>query len=435
MLLIKNVNYFDYYSKQFKNADVLIDKEIIVKIDENINENNVNDIIDAKGMYAVPPFVDCHCHLRDPGYEYKEDIMSGAISAINGGFGTICCMPNTNPVIDNQAVVAYINYKSQRVLPLKVYPIGAITKGLEGQELAEIGFMKEEGIVGLSDDGKCVLNSSVMRNALLYAKNFDLPVLCHCEDTNLSEGGQINYGIMSTFLGFKGIPREAETIMVARDIILAKETKAKVHITHVSTKESVELIRKAKEDGIDITADTCPHYISLTEQEVQNFNTLAKINPPLRTEDDIKALQQACLDGTIDIISTDHAPHHIDEKNLEFDKAAFGTIGFDTAFSVLNTYLIKDDISKLIRIIDMLTYNPSKLIQKEIPIIEVNNKANLLLLNLKYEFEVNNKFIMSKAKNNVFLGKKLKGVVDTVILNGKVMKRGGEVCSNIFQTR
>ncbi|WAM30603.1 dihydroorotase [Caldicellulosiruptor naganoensis] len=428
MILIKNADIINGLDKSVKRADILIVGNKIEKIGIDIKIQNPDlQTIDASGKYVMPSFTDIHCHLRDPGFEYKEDIRSGSLSAVAGGFTTICCMPNTNPPIDNRAMVAYVRYRAREVSPIEVLPIGAITKGLNGEELSEIGLMREEGIVAISDDGKCVMNANLMRNALLYAKDFSIPVISHCEDTNLSEGGQMNLGFVSTMLGLKGIPREAESVIVARDILLAKETKAHLHITHVSTKESVELIRRAKEWGVNVTCDTCPHYISLTEEEVIGFNTNAKVNPPLRTKEDVEALTEAIKEGVIDCITTDHAPHHKDEKNVEFNLAPSGTIGFETAFAVLYTHLVKNRGFEISKLVELLSINPRRIVNLKPNVIVENQKANLVIIDPNREWEVKEEDIISKSKNSVFLGKKLTSYVETVIYEGKILKKDGEI--------
>lgn len=426
MILIKNAQIVNSIDNKLEKADILIVDDRIERIGKDIEENpDKMIIIDASGKYVMPSFTDIHCHLREPGFEYKEDIKSGSRAALAGGFTTICCMPNTNPPVDNRAMVAYIKYRAKEVSPIEVLPVGAITKGLLGEELAEIGFMKEEGAIAISDDGKCVMNANIMRNALLYSKDFSIPVISHCEDTNLSEGGQINLGYVSTITGLRGIPREAESTIVARDILLAKETKAHLHITHVSTKESVRLIKMAKEWGVNVTADTCPHYISLTEEEVLGFNTNAKVNPPLRTQEDIEALIEGLKEGVIDCISTDHAPHHKDEKNVEFNLAASGTIGFETAFAVLFTYLVEKNGFDIGKIVELLNHNPRKIIGLSPNVIKEGEKANLVIVDLKKKWEVKEEDIVSKSKNSVFLGKLLISYVETVIYNGKILKKDG----------
>ncbi len=426
--MIKNADIINGLDKSVKRADILIVGNKIEKIGIDIKIQNPDlQTIDASGKYVMPSFTDIHCHLRDPGFEYKEDIRSGSLSAVAGGFTTICCMPNTNPPIDNRAMVAYVRYRAREVSPIEVLPIGAITKGLNGEELSEIGLMREEGIVAISDDGKCVMNANLMRNALLYAKDFSIPVISHCEDTNLSEGGQMNLGFVSTMLGLKGIPREAESVIVARDILLAKETKAHLHITHVSTKESVELIRRAKEWGVNVTCDTCPHYISLTEEEVIGFNTNAKVNPPLRTKEDVEALTEAIKEGVIDCITTDHAPHHKDEKNVEFNLAPSGTIGFETAFAVLYTHLVKNRGFEISKLVELLSINPRRIVNLKPNVIVENQKANLVIIDPNREWEVKEEDIISKSKNSVFLGKKLTSYVETVIYEGKILKKDGEI--------
>ena len=344
------------------NRDILIEDNKISRIGEGISDA-ADQIIDAKGLAVLPGLVDAHCHLRDPGYEYKEDIKSGSISAAKGGFTSIACMPNTNPVIDNESIVRTIMEKASHEAVVNVYPIGAITKGLEGNELAEMGSMKAAGIVAVSDDGKPVMQASVMKKALIYAGGFGLTVISHCEDLNIAEGGSMNEGETSTRLGVHGIPSAAEDVMVSREIILSEYTGMPVHIAHVSTKGAVEMIRQAKKRGVLVTAETCPHYFTLTEKACEGYNTNAKMNPPLRTQEDVDAVIQGLKDGTIDIIATDHAPHHFDEKNVEFEMALNGIVGFETALPLALTYLVRPGILNLNQLIDKMSTKPSEILK------------------------------------------------------------------------
>jgi len=421
-ILIKNGHLIDVKAGLKGIYDILIEEGKIKEISEKIDETNV-DLIDAKGKYVFPGFVDAHCHLRDPGYEYKEDIESGTKSAAAGGFTSIACMPNTNPVADNQSVISYIRNKAKRDGVVNVYPIGAITKGLNGEELAEIGELKFAGAVAVSDDGKPVKSSSLMKKALLYASMFDITVISHCEDLDLVDEGVMNEGYQSTILGLKGVPSAAEEIMVAREIILSEYTNVPVHIAHVSTELSVDLIRYAKRRGVKVTAETCPHYFSLTEDACEGFNTLAKVNPPLRTRKDVEAVIQGLADGTIDIIATDHAPHHVDEKNVEFNIAANGFVGFETAFSLANTYLIKPGHLTYEQLIEKMCVNPSKILGLNKGTIEVGMPADITIVDPDEEYTVNVNEFKSKSKNSPFDGFKLTGSVYYTIVDGKIIVR------------
>ncbi len=346
-ILIKNGNIIDPSQGIDGIGDVLIEdgkiKEVGIKgKGQNARSKEQKSgaesaelrTIDAKGLMVFPGLIDMHVHLREPGFEYKETIKTGTAAAIKGGFTTVCCMPNTFPVNDNASVTEFIKRKASQEGCCSVLPIGAITKGQKGEELAEIGTMRNEGCIAFSDDGQPVMNSLIMRRALEYSKAFNVPIISHCEDLTLSEDGVMNEGLMSVTLGLKGIPAEAEQIMIFRDILLAELTGGKLHIAHVSTEGSVNLIRNAKKRGVHVTAETCPHYFSLTEEAVKGYNTNAKVNPPLRTARDIEAIKEGLRDGTIDVIATDHAPHHRDEKMREFDMAPFGISGLDTALSL-----------------------------------------------------------------------------------------------------
>ncbi|HPK41643.1 MAG TPA: dihydroorotase, partial [Candidatus Cloacimonadota bacterium] len=343
-ILIKNASA--YINKTWIDTDVLIDKQNIIKVEKEINDK-ADLTIDAKGKKLIPGFVDLHCHLRDPGQTYKEDIHTGTRSAAKGGFTTICAMPNTEPTIDNIGEVEYVQRKAKDLGLCKVKVIGASSKKLEGKEIAEIATMKEGGIVAVSDDGACVQNSKLQSNIMLYAQNFDIPVIIHAEDYSLAGKGQIAGGKMATKLGLSGIPALAEEVIISRDLMLSEATKCQIHIAHLSTANSVEMIRQAKKKGIKVTSEVTPHHLIFNEDRLATFDTNFKCKPPIRSEKDRQALIAGLIDGTIDLITTDHAPHADFEKEKEFDFAPFGVIGFETAFPGLYTHLVKNNIISL----------------------------------------------------------------------------------------
>jgi dihydroorotase len=376
-------------------------------------------IIDAKGLYVLPGLIDMHVHLREPGFEYKETIKTGTRAASKGGFTTVCCMSNTYPVNDNASVTEFIIRKAAQEGYCTVLPIGAITKGQKGKELAEIGTMINEGCIAFSDDGHPVMNSLIMRRALEYSKTFDVPVISHCEDLTLSEGGVMNEGLMSVTLGLGGIPAEAEQIMVFRDILLAELTGGRLHIAHVSTEGSVILIRDAKKRGVNVTAETCPHYFSITEDAVKDFDSNAKVNPPLRTERDIKAIKEGLRDGTIDVIATDHAPHHRDEKLREFDMAPFGISGLETALS-LSLRLVEEGILTMNQLVEKMVLNPSRILRLNKGTFKVGANADIAIVDINKEYRVESERFVSKGKNTPFEGWVLKGMCFLTICKGKV---------------
>ena len=375
------------------------------------------DIIDASGLYILPGLVDMHCHLREPGFSHKETIKTGTLAGLKGGFTTLCCMPNTDPVNDNETVTEFILRKAFAEGACYVYPIGAITKGQKGEELAEMGKMRAAGCIAFSDDGRPVMNSLIMRRALEYSKAIDAPIISHAEDPNLSEGGVMNEGIVSTRLGLRGIPREAEDIMIARDLMLARLTGGRIHIAHVSTRGGVELIRKAKEEGINVTAETCPHYFTLTEEAVSDYNTNAKVNPPLRTEEDLIAIIEGLKDGTIDVIATDHAPHHRDEKLQEFDNAPSGISGLETALS-LSLNLVHSGHISLYDLTKKISLNPARILGIPKGSLTIGTMAEIIILDISREFKVEGDSFISLGKNTPFDGWLLKGMVVATICKG-----------------
>ena len=368
-------------------ADIRIQEGKIVEIANNIPADGSREL-DASGKHIFPGLIDMHVHLRDPGYEHKEDIESGAKAAVKGGFTQICCMPNTDPVTDNKVVVSYIKHKAQEVGLCKIHPIGAITKGSKGEQLAEVGEMKKAGAVAISDDGVAVKNSRLMRLAMEYASGFDIKCLCHCEDKELVDGGVVNEGLNSTITGLKGIPRAAEDIIIAREIALAESLGVPVHICHVSTHSGVRLIRDAKKAGVKVTAETCPHYYAVTDDIIKSFDTNTKVNPPIREEVDKQAILAGLKDGTLDCIVTDHAPHHINDKNVEYDLAAFGISGIETSFGFAMTYLYKAGVMSLPQIAEKMSGNPAKILGLDGGEIKEGGVADLTIANIDEEFIV-----------------------------------------------
>jgi len=420
-LLIKNGHIIDSANKVNEITDLLVIDGKIAKLGKDIEESDA-EIIDAAGFYVLPGFVDAHCHLREPGFEYKEDIESGTLSAAAGGFTSIACMPNTNPVVDNKAIVSYIKNTAKEKGVVNVFPIAAISKGMKGEELAEIGELAEAGAVAISDDGKPVVNSSLMKKAMQYSSMFGIKVISHCEEKDLADEGVMNEGYTSTIMGLKGIPAPSEEIMVAREAILSEYLKIPVHIAHVSTELSVDIVRNAKKRGVKITAETCPHYFSLTEEACLGFNTLAKVNPPLRTEKDRLAVIEGLKDGTLDMIATDHAPHHKDEKNVEFNIAANGLVGFETAFALAVTYLVKNGALTMEELVHKLSEAPSQMLGIDKGTLGIGKDADITIVNPDEEYVVDIEKFKSKSKNSPYNGFKLSGTIQYTIVGGKVVK-------------
>jgi dihydroorotase len=404
-------------------ADITIDDGIITdvaKLSAAFRQKEYHDIriIDATGCFVVPGMIDMHVHLRDPGQEYKESIETGIRAAAAGGFTAVCCMPNTHPVNDNRQVTEYIIKTAAQFHSVKVYPVASISRGLKGQELSEYGELKEAGAVAVSDDGLPVSDSQLMRRSLEYAKGVGVKVISHCEDLNLSVG-DMNEGLVATRMGLAGIPNAAESIMVMRDIALCELTGMSVHIAHVSTKESVHAIRDAKLRGVPLTAETAPHYFTLTDDAVKQYNTNAKMNPPLRSTEDRKAIREGLADGTIDVIATDHAPHSVLEKEVEFEKAANGIIGLETALS-LGLKLVEEGVITFETLIRKMSKNPSKIIGIPRAVV-VGAPADLTIINpiRSYIYDVEKGF--SKSKNSPFNGWEFKGMAVYTIVNGRVV--------------
>ena len=428
--LIKNGRVINPATKTDKICDILINGNIIEKIAENISDE-ADKIIDATEMWVTPGLIDVHVHLREPGFEYKETIKTGTRSAAKGGFTTICCMPNTEPVIDNEIMVEYMKMKAERDGIVNVLPIGAITKGQKGEELANIGKMANAGICGISEDGKSVLNSGLLKTAMKYAKMFDIPVIAHCEDPSLAGNGCMNAGKTAELLGLKGISNDSESIIVARDIALAASTKTKLHICHVSTKESIQALREAHLRGESVTAETCPHYFTLTESAVEGYDSNAKMNPPLRADEDVEAIKKALKDGTLAIIATDHAPHSFDEKNCEFEKAANGIVGLETALALGITKLVNEEILSPTELIEKMSYNPAKMLNIDKGNLAIGKVADITIINPDKQYIVNADNFESKGKNTPFNNMSLKGTAEYTIVNGKIVVENCEIVGGL----
>jgi len=385
---------------------------------------SADEIVDAAGNLVVPGLIDMHTHLREPGYEYKETILTGCLAAAHGGFTAICCMPNTNPVNDNQSVTDFILKKARTAVGVRVYPVGAITRGLKGQSLAEYGEMKAAGVVALSDDGNPVTNGQLMRRAMEYAKGFELLVISHCEDLNLTAHGVMNEGAVATRLGLAGIPNASETVMVAREIALCELTGIPIHIAHVSTADSVHLIRDAKQRGLPVTAETAPHYFTLTEEAVLSYNTNAKVNPPLRTAADREAVRKGLADGTIDVIASDHAPHSTMEKEVEFDAAANGFVGLETSLP-LSLSLVEMGYLSINDLITKMSVNPARILHRDTGGLCPGKPADVTVIDLAGEFTVDARSFRSKSRNTPFDGWKLKGKAVLTVVGGNIVFNEG----------
>lgn len=399
--------------------DILIDGDRIEKIAADINCEGC-DVIEADGLTALPAFVDMHVHLREPGYEYKEDIESGTRAAVAGGFSAVCCMPNTKPVTDNKYIVRYIKDRAKEVDLAKVYPIAAVSVGENGETITEMGKLKEAGAVAFSDDGRPVESAQLMRIALEYAKGFDMPVISHCEDMSLVNDGVMNEGFISTLTGLKGITRASEEVMVARDIVLAETLGARVHIAHISTKGSAQLIREAKARGVKVTCETCPHYFAATDELCRYNDANAKVNPPLREESDRLAMIEAIKDGTVDAIVTDHAPHASYEKEGGFIGAANGISGIETSFALSYTTLVKSGEISLERLSELMTANPASIVKIECGKLEQGALADITLVDLDEKYTIDKNKFFSKGKNTPFHGREVYGKVRYTLVDGKI---------------
>jgi dihydroorotase len=420
-LLIKNGRVVDPASKIDETLDILIDKGKIVDLKALINAEGAKTI-DASRLVVAPGFIDMHVHLREPGQEVKETIQSGSLAAAKGGFTSICCMPNTNPVNDNRGVTEYILSEAKKRAVVNVFPIAAITRGLQGTELTDMADLAEAGAVAFSDDGHPVQNSLVMRRALEYSQSLDTLIIDHCEDKNLSEEGVMHEGYYSYLFGLRGIPSSSEEVMVARDLILAEKTSARIHIAHLSVKGATHFVQEAKEKKIRATTEATPHHLLLTDAALETYDTNLKVNPPLRSKEDVQALVEAVKAGIVDVIATDHAPHTPEEKEVEFDKAPFGINGLETVVSLILDRFVNKNIITLPRFIDMISSTPAQILglQNKGKIC-VGADADLTILNLHKEIVVDVHQFLSKSRNNPFHNWKLKGAPAMTIVGGKIV--------------
>lgn len=422
-VLLRGGRLLDPSSGVDEIGDLLVRGGIIEATGRSLGTPDGADVIDCAGAVVAPGFIDAHCHLREPGREDVETVATGARAAAAGGFTAVCAMPNTEPVTDNQAAVGFILRQALRASAARVYPIGAISVGQRGDQLAEFGEMVGAGAVAVSDDGKPVASAHLMRTALEYAQSFDIPVIDHCEEPTLAAGGSMNEGVVSARLGVKGIPAEAEEVMVARDILLARLTGGHVHLAHMSTRGSVELIRWGKERGIRVTAEVTPHHLTLTENACEDYDTHAKMNPPLRTRDDLEALRSAVRDGTIDVIATDHAPHHYDAKEREFADAPFGIVGLETALGVLLTDLVHTGLLDLPTLVERLACAPARVLHLPGGSLARGTAAHVTVFDPDREWAVDPSEFVSKGRNTPYAGRLLRGRALCTIVDGHVIYR------------
>jgi dihydroorotase len=424
-LLIANGHLIDPSENQNSGKNLLIeDGKIVAWLNQNEAAPEDAEVFDATGLIVAPGFIDLHVHLREPGQEYKETIRTGAECAAVGGFTSVCCMPNTAPINDNAAITRFIIEQANRAGFANVFPIGAITKASDGAELAEMGEMKTAGIVAVSDDGRPVPNAGMMRRALEYAKDFDLTVVDHCEDKSLSSGGMMHEGRMSLVLGLKGMPALAEDLDALRDVLLAEATGAKIHLAHVSTRSALEAVRNAKAKGLNVTCEVAPHHFTLTDESVEGYDTNMKMSPPLRSAEHLEAILEAIKDGTIDAIATDHAPHHADEKNLEFDRAPFGITGSETAVGLAFDKLVHTGLINLPRLVEMFSTNPARIFNlKNRGTLKAGSIADVTILDpdLKWTYRVSE--TKSKSKNSPFDGWSFTGAAVATMVGGRIVYR------------
>jgi len=419
-LLIKNGRVVDPASGHDGPADVLIEDGRVTSVARNLDGNGA-EVLDAAGLVVAPGFIDMHVHLREPGIEHSETIETGARAAAAGGFTSICCMPNTLPVNDNATVTSYIIERARQHAAVNVFPIGAITKNSAGEELAAFGSMKDAGIVAISDDGRPVMNARVMRRAMQMAKSFDLPVIDHCEDLNLSAGGEMHEGVQSTRLGLRGIPGSSEDVMVARDILLAETTGARFHVAHISSRHSIHMVQFAKKRGLPITCEATPHHFALTDADIASYDSSYKMKPPLRTHCDVAAVYEGVVSGTIDAIATDHAPHPGSEKMQEFEKCPFGIIGLETALGLALEKLVHSGKITLMRLVELFTVGPARILHINRGTLSPGAAGDVTLFDTEraWTYDVNRSF--SKSKNTPFDGWQFRGGPVATVVAGKVV--------------
>ncbi len=425
-LLIKGGRVIDPASNVDTVQDVLIKNGKISKVSRSIASKGAVTI-DASDKIVVPGLIDMHAHLREPGREDEETIGSGTRAAVKGGFVAVCCMPNTEPPIDDQGTVRFILERAKERGKCDVFPVGAITKGRRGNELAEIGDLVEAGCVAISDDGSPIMNAEIMRRALEYTKQFDIPVISHCENTDMTTGCQMNEGFVSTKLGLNGWPSVAEEMMVGRDIALCRYAGGRLHIAHVSTRRSVELVRVAKKDGLPVTCEVTPHHLTLTDDLISSFDTNLKVNPPLRTAEDVDALIGGVGDGTIDVVATDHAPHAFFEKEVEFTAAPFGMIGLETALALMLTEVVKKKGVSIKKAIACMSCNPAKILNLDAGTLKPGSRANVTIIDLNVKWKVDAEKFESRSRNSPYVGRELEGAAYITIVDGHIVFQDGTV--------
>lgn len=419
-ILIKNGRLINPSENLDKVMDIFVEDGIIKEKAESI-EKQADTVIDAAGCYVMPGLIDLHVHFRDPGLTYKEDIETGSKAAAKGGFTTVCCMPNTKPVVDNVETVKYIIEKGEKTGLTNVLPVGAVTKNMAGVEITDVEELKKAGICAISEDGKSVMNSGVYRKAMKNAAKANVPVFAHCEDINLVEGGVINLGDKSSELGVKGISNAVEDVIAMRDIMLAKETGATLHLCHCSTKDSVEMVKRAKEEGIKVTAEVCPHHFSMCSDDITSNDGNFKMNPPLRAREDMKALIKGLQDDIMDVISTDHAPHSAEEKAKDLEHAPFGIVGLETSVALTVTNLVKKGYLTPMQMAAKMSYNPAKVLGIPKGTLDEGKIADITIIDPDKEYTIDVNTFESKGKNTPFDGYKVSGEVEYTILNGKVV--------------
>ncbi|TAL30647.1 MAG: dihydroorotase [Spirochaetes bacterium] len=421
-LVIKNGTLLDPESRFEGKMDVRIAGAGIAEIAKSIVAPPGSEVIDAKGCLVLPGLIDMHAHFREPGGEDEETIIGGSIVAAKGGFTSVCTMPNTTPVIDNQALVRFIILEAEKG-PINVFPIASISKGSKGEEITEMGELVKGGAVGFSDDGRPVMSSVLMRRALEYARMFDVPIITHSEDILLSDEGIMNEGVNSTLLGLKGIPREAEEVMIARDVLLARLTKGRLHVAHVSSGGSIQIIKWAKDAGVRVTCETAPHYFSLTDDAIREHLAMAKMSPPLRTKTDREAMIEGLRSGVIDVIATDHAPHLMNEKMQELEYAPFGIIGLETAVPLIISILVKENGFSYLDAFSKLTINPARILKIDRGELKAGKIADIVVIDPDKKVRIDEEFIASRCKNTPFINRELYGSVEWTICDGEVVYR------------
>lgn len=422
-ILIANGHLIDPLTPENTGMNVLIeDGRVVGWLRHGEAAPEDAEVFDASGLLVAPGFIDLHVHLREPGQEHKETIATGCAAAVAGGWTSVCPMPNTQPINDNAAITRYMIEQAERAGLANVFPVGAITKESNGLELAEMGEMKAAGAVAVSDDGRPVPNAGMMRRAMQYAKDFDLPVVDHCEDKSLSSGGVMHEGKISLLLGLKGMPALAEEIDAVRDIILAKETGAHIHIAHISTRGAIEAVRRAKNEGINVTCEVTPHHFTLTDRAVEGYDTNTKMAPPLRSEEHLEEILEALKDGTIDAIATDHAPHHADEKALEYDRAPMGITGLETALGLAFSELVHKGVIDLVKLVELCSSNPARIFRlKDRGTLKAGSIADVTIIDPTLEWTYRNSDSKSKSKNSPFDNRRFHGGAVATIVGGKIV--------------